>query len=95
MNAFRIGRAIATASSWAAACAPAPTIVAIAASGSARWRAATPVAAAVRSTVIAMESIRQSGEPVTASNSASTPWIVGSEWRAGLPGKFALILAAK
>src|SRR4030095_5808549 len=35
-----------------------------------------------------MESITASREPSVASQSRTTPWIVGKPWRSGLPGKF-------
>ncbi len=57
-----------------------------------RYFAATAVAAAVRIAVMEIESMMASGRPFAASNRSTAPWIVGS---AVLPGKFALILAAK
>ncbi len=36
-----------------------------------------------------------SGVPRSMSMSTITPWIVGRPWRCGLPGKLALIFAAK
>jgi hypothetical protein len=61
----------------------------------ARYLAATAVAAAVRRLVISIESSSASSSPDSASNRATTPWIVGSPRRRGLSGKFAFTLAAK
>src|SRR5262249_15757557 len=57
--------------------------------------AATAVAAAVRSAVMAIESMTARGWPVTASHRTTTPCMVGSPCRAPLCGKLALVLAAK
>jgi hypothetical protein len=52
-------------------------------------------AAAVRRAVILTESSTARGEPLMPSKSTTTPWMVGRPCRSGLPGKLALILAAK
>jgi hypothetical protein len=50
--------------------------------------------AAVRIAVTSIESISASASPRSASNSATTPWIVGRPCAVGLAGKFALTFAA-
>jgi len=74
--------------------APQPTRVRVDAEALARCLAATPVVAPVRSAVTSAESMIASRRPFAASNSRIAPWIVGRP-RAGLPGKLALVLAAK
>jgi hypothetical protein len=84
-----------SARNCAGAWPPQPQMSAVLEFFRARYLAATAVAAAVRSAVMAIESMTASGWPVTASHRTTTPCMVGSPCRAPLCGKLALVLAAK
>jgi len=60
-----------------APCVPQPQTSAALLSLRDRYLAATAVAAAVLNAVIEIESITASGRPLLASQSTTTPWIVG------------------
>src|SRR5215472_14566342 len=83
------------ARTWNAAWTPQPITPRDREPGFARYFTATAVAPAVRNAVRVPDPITASGNPVSASASVTTPWMVGRPRAPGFSGKLPFTFAAK